>query len=394
MTKTSKPLFRTMAALLLTTGVVLAQDQPPAPPQTTSQSSGAWRRVGDPAPTTTTPATPQQQSVDPTEPVERSDSYGQPQSAPPQDMQQQQPPQSMPPQSMPPQSTPAQNMPPQNMPPQSMPAQSMPPQSMPPQATNRPAYGVPATITVRPGTFFTIRLNQGLASNHNKAGDVFTGTLTQPLIAGGVVVAQRGQTVAGTIAEIGKDKDGKNFMRLNVTSITAADGTQFPVQTQLSSIQGGSTPGGVEAGTVVATTAVGAAIGGVAAWGTGAAIGAGAGAIAGLAAVAATHNHPAVIYPETAVTFQLTAPAAVSTANAPQAFRFAGQEDYQPTPTLMRSGPPRPYPGAAYAYPGAGYAYPPAYYYGPGYYPYYYPYSYWGPGFGVVIGRGFGGRWR
>ncbi len=376
MTKISKPLPGNFAALLLTAlvtgGVVLAQDQPPTPPQTAPQSNGAWRRVGDP------PPQPQQQGVDPTEPVDRSDAYGQPQSAPPQTM----PPQSMPAQSMPTQ----QAMPPQNMPQQSMPSQTIPPEGMqqtPPPA-NRPAYGVPATINVRPGTFFTIRLNQGLASNHNRAGDVFTGTLAQPLIAGGVVVAQRGQNVAGTVAEVGKDKDGKHFMRLQVNSITAADGTQIPVQTQLVSMQGRSTPGGIEAGTVVATTAVGAAIGGAAAWGTGAAIGAGAGALAGLAAVVATHNHPAVIYPETAMTFQLTAPAAVSTANAPQAFRFAGQEDFQPAaPSLVRPGP-RPYPG----YPA--YAYPPAYFYGPSYYPYY-PY-YWGPGFGIVIGRG--GRWR
>ncbi len=266
----------------------------------------------------------------------------------------------------------------------------MPPQTTP-QAANRPPYGTPAALTLRPGTFFTVRINQMLASNKNKPGDVFTATLTQPLIAGGVVVAQRGQTVAGTIVETGKDKDGKHFIRLNLNSITAADGSQIPVQTQLSSMQGRSTPGGFEAGTVVATTAVGAAVGGAAAWGTGAAIGAGAGALAGLAAVVATHNHPAVIYPETAMTFQITAPATVSTANAPQAFRFAGSQDYQPAqqPTLMRPAP-RPYPGA-YMYPG--YAYPPAYYYGPGSYPYY-----WGPGFGgfgdsLVIGRGFGRRW-
>lgn len=228
-----------------------------------------------------------------------------------------------------------------------------------------------------------------LASNKSKPGDVFTATLTQPLIAGGVVVAERGQTVSGTVAETGKDKDGKHFIRLNLNSITAADGSQIPVETQLSSMQGRSTPGGVEAGTVVATTAVGAAIGGAAAWGTGAAIGAGAGALAGLAAVVATHNHPAVIYPETAMTFRITAPATVATANAPQVFRFAGPRDYQqPQPGPMR-GAPRPYPGASYMAPG--YAYPPAYY-GPGYYPGYYPY-YGGPGFGVVIGRGFGRRW-
>ena len=355
MNRNSKSLFRSsIVALILTSGVALAQDQPPTPPpQTQPPAHSGWRRVGDAQPADAQTAQP---PTDPTQPVDRSDAYGQP---------------------------PAQ-MPPQNGVPQSAPPQAAP------QPSSRPPYGVPPQLTLKPGTFFTVRINQMLASNKNKPGDIFTATLAQPLIANGVVVAQRGQTVAGTVAEVGKDKDGKHFIRLNLNSVTAADGSQIPVQTQLSSMQGRTTPGGIEAGTVVATTAVGAAVGGAAAWGTGAAAGAGAGALVGLAAVVATHNHPAIIYPETALTFQITQPATVSTANAPQAFRFAGAQDYQPQPTLMRAQP-GPYPGASYMYPG--YAYPPAYYYGPGYYyPGYYPY-YWGPGFGVVIGRGWGRRW-
>lgn len=362
----SKSFRSGIIALILTSGVVLAQDQPPAPPQPAAPSNGGWRRVGDPPPVPQqSPATAPQ--TDPTEPVDRSDAYGQPVQNPPQDM-------------------PQQTMPPQSMPPQTMPPESMPPQTMqrqtPPPQVNRPAYGIPTQLTLRPGTFFTVRINEGLASNHNRAGDLFTATLTQPIIVNGVVVAQRGQTVAGVVADTGKDKNGKHFIRLNLNSITAADGTRIPVQTQLTSMQGRTTPGGVEAGTVVATTAVGAAIGGVAAWGTGAAIGAGAGALAGIAAVVATHNHPAVIYPETAMTFQITQPVTISTAAAPQAFRYAGPGDFQPQPTMMRAQP-RPYPAPVYAYPRP--------YYGPAYYPYY-PY-YYGPSFGVVIGRGWGRRW-
>lgn len=362
----SKSFFRSsIAALIFTSGTVLAQDQPPLPPQSAPPSNGGWRRVGDPPPVAQAPSAPAQ---DPTEPVDRSDSYGQP----------------------------AQGAPPQSVEPQTNPPQGMPPG--PPQSSARPAYGVPPQITLKPGTFFTVRINQGLASNHNKSGDMFTATLTQPIIVNGVVVAQRGQTVAGLVNDVGKDKDGKHFIRLNLNSITAADGTQIPVQTNLTAMRGGTTPGAIQAGTVVGTTAAGAAIGGIAAWGTGAAIGAGAGALAGIAAVVATRNHPAVIYPETVMTFQITQPATVSTVNAPQAFRYAGPRDYQQPPMLQgRPGPGYPgggypggYPGAAYMAPG--YGYPPAYY-AP--YPYYSPY--WGPGFGVVIGRGWGGwgwGWR
>jgi hypothetical protein len=362
-----------ITALMLTSGLALAQDQPPAPPNTAPPANGGWRRAGQ-APPDQAPPTALPPQTDPTQPVDRSDAYGQPA------------------QTMPPQTTQEETMP------QTMPPQSIRPQSMP-QSTMRPAYGIPPDLIIKPGTFFTVRINQMLASNRNKPGDLFTATLTQPLVANGIVVAQRGQTVAGTVADTGKDKDGKHFIRLQLTAITAADGSQIPIKSQLSSMQGRSTPGGIEAGTVVATTAVGAAVGGAAAWGTGAAIGAGAGALVGLAAVFATHNHPAVIYPETAFTFQITAPATVATGNAPQAFRYAGQQDYQPQPAMMQGGP-RPYPGASYAYPGATYAYPapyaypPAYYYGPGYYPGYYPY-YWGPSIGIGFGfRGYGGFGR
>jgi hypothetical protein len=252
-------------------------------------------------------------------------------------------------------------------------------------------------LTLKPGTFFTVRTNTMLASNKNKAGDLFTATLTQPLVVDGIVIAQRGQTVVGRVADAGKGKDGVHFLKLELTGITLADGSQVPVQSQLATSQGRTTPAGVQAGTVVGTTAVGAAIGGAAAWGTGAAIGAGAGAIAGIAGVIATRDHPAVLYPETPLTFQVTAPVTVSTANAPQAYRYVGPEDYQQQPAMTSRLNPRPPAG----YPPANYLYGPGYYY-PGYYPGYYPYAgyypyYYGPGFGVGIGIGpgfYGRRWR
>lgn len=373
MTRTSK-LFRTFAAIALTSGVILAQDQPPAPPQPIPPSNGGWRRVGDPPPVPAAPQTsPTPAQTDPTEPVDRSDAYGQP-----------------PQNNIDPQDSNQQAMPPATLQKRTTPQAA--PQAMPP-------YGVPPALTLKQGTFFTVRLNQLLASNKNKSGDLFTATLTQPIIVNGIVVAERGQTVAGMVNDTGKAKDGKHFIRLGITSITTADGAQMPVHTELAQVLGNRTPGGVQAGTVIGTTATGAVIGGIAGWGTGAAIGAGAGALVGIAAVMATRDHPAVIYPETGLTFQLTSAATVSTANAPQAFRYAGQGDFQPQPTMLRAQPRPGYPGGPYpagGYPAAGfapgYAYPPAYY--PGYYPYAYPY-YWGPGVGAVVGRGWGwgGGW-
>jgi hypothetical protein len=260
---------------------------------------------------------------------------------------------------------------------------------------------VPAQLTLKPGTFFTVRTNTMLASNKNKPGDLFTATLAQPLVVDGIVIAQRGQTVVGRVADSGKGKDGVHFLKLELTGVTLADGSQVQMQSQLATRQGPTTPAGVQAGTVVGTTAVGAGIGAIAGGGMGAGIGAGAGALLGIAGVIATRDHAAVLYPETPLTFQLTAPVTVSTVNAPQAFRYAGPDDYQQPPAMMSrlapgspaGHPPAGYPPANYLY-GPGYSYP-GYY--PGYYPYpyagYYPY-YWGPsvGIGFGFGRGFYGR--
>jgi hypothetical protein len=318
-----------------------------------------WRHVGDPAPA---PANQQDQTVSTAqdqqnpEPVAQADQAGQPAAAP---------------------------------------APAPTPQAAPPMVRyNRPAYGLPAELTVKPGTFVSVRINQALSSDHSQVGDPFTATLMQPLVVDGVVVAHRGQTVYGTVAEVAKQHSDKpSRLKLELTSFTLADGTQVAAQTQLVTRQGGTTPGGVQAGTVAGTTVAGAAVGGAAAWGTGAAIGAGAGAAAGIVGVILTHNHPTIIYPETALTFQMTAPVTISTTRAPQAFRYVGPDDYA-RPMQMSSGPRLGAPSASYY--GPAYGYP--YYYGYGY-PYY-SYPYWGPqwGFGALIigghGWGWGGRWR
>jgi len=353
---------------LAATGLIFAQNQP---------ASGGWRRVGDPPPAppaapapapAATPA-PTPQGQDP-EPVDRSDAYGQPQI----------------PATPPPMTEPMDR-------PQTPPAATT---TTTTTTSSRPAYGLPAELALKPGTYITARIGQALSTDHNQPGDSFVAHLSQPIVVDGVVVAQRNQTVYGRVAEVQKQKSGTpSRLGLEITSITLADGTQLPVRSQLVTRTGTTTPAGVQAGEVAVPTALGAAIGGAVGWGTGAAIGAGAGAIAGVAGVLLTRNHPTVVYPETALTFSVQAQALISTIRAPQAFRFVGPEDYN-QPYNAQLGPrPAPRPGY-YATPygpygGYPYAYPYPYAYAP------YPY-YWGPSVGVVIGGGWGrgrwGRWR
>ncbi len=200
------------------------------------------------------------------------------------------------------------------------------------------------------------------------------------------MVAEPGETIGGRVAEAVKAGHIEGVARLGIqlTTLSLVDGQQIPIQCQLVSRKG-PTSVGQDAGTIAATTGLGAAIGAAADWGRGAAIGAGAGAAAGIIGVLVTRGHPSVIYPEQILTFRLDAPVTVSTTNAPQAFRYIQPNEYnQP---YYSAGPQGPGP-SLYSTPAPAYD---PYYYAYGY-PYYgYPY-YWGPGFAFYLGPGFYGR--
>jgi hypothetical protein len=373
--------------LFTASAILFAQDRPassqpasapqPSAPQSGAQQNGGWRRAGDPAaPVAPAPSNPDQ---DPTQPVARTDAYGQP-------VQQQTDNQQFPQQSQQQQQQPEQQPQQQPMDRQTAPAMQRNDrfQNDRPQAAV-PHYGLPASVTIKPGTFVTARVNQVLSSDHNQTGDVFTATLTQPLVVDGVVVAQRGQTVMGRVADAQKAgrAKGVSHLALQITAITLADGTQAPIQSHVVT-RNGDTSVGRDVAAVGTTTAVGAGVGAVAAGGMGAGIGAGAGAAAGLVGVLLTRGHPTVVYPETVLTFQSETPVTVDLSRAPQAYRFVGPEDYNrntPTTTVVRRAPTVVYGAPGY------YGYDPYYYggYGFGGYPYYG----WGPSVG--IGFGFGG---
>ncbi|MBV9301654.1 MAG: hypothetical protein JOY62_07955 [Acidobacteriaceae bacterium] len=255
---------------------------------------------------------------------------------------------------------------------------------------NAPDYQIPAQLTIKSGTFITVRVNQMLSSDKNQAGDAFTATLVRPIVVDGIVVAEPGQTLAGRVVEAKKAGRVEGVARLGVqlTDITLVDGQQVSIQSQLIS-RSGPTSVGRDAAAIAGTTALGAAIGAAADWGRGAAIGAGAGALVATVGVLVTRGRPSVIYPEQILTFRIEAPITFSTANSQQAFRYVEPNEYDQNNNgrgpqqYAQNGPaPPPYYGYNYGYPYPYYGYP---------YPYYaygYPY-YWGPGFGFYFGPGY-----
>jgi hypothetical protein len=261
------------------------------------------------------------------------------------------------------------------------------PQNQPPMQQAPP---IPGKLTIQPGTYVTVRLNQALSSDKNQPGDAFAATLVRPIVVDGVLVASAGQTLGGRVTEAKKAGrvEGTSRLGITLTDLPVVDGQQVPVNAQLIERRG-DTSYGRDAAAIGTTTAAGAAIGAGVGGAGGAAVGAGAGLLVSTVGVMFTRGKPTILYPETVLTFRIEQPATISTEHAPQAFRYVDPRDYQQqAPRLQTHGPG-----------GPGYPPPPggAYYggYGPGYYPPYgygYGYPYWGPGFGVFYGPRFGGR--
>jgi hypothetical protein len=244
----------------------------------------------------------------------------------------------------------------------------------------------PALLTIPAGTVLIMRTNEPLSSDHNQVGDQFTGTLQQPIVVNGWVVARRGQVVMGQVKSVKKAGrvTGTSQLGVELTDMTLVDGQQAPILTELWKASGG-TSHGADAATIGGGTAVGAAIGAAADWGRGAAIGAGAGAAAGIGAVLLTRGRPTILEPESQLTFRLVDPVKVDTTHSQQAFLPVSQEDFEggrgDRPTLRYAG------NGYYGYPS--YAPAPC-----GYYPCYYAPGYVGiyPAFGWGWGGGYYGR--
>jgi hypothetical protein len=260
------------------------------------------------------------------------------------------------------------------------------------QGPPQPAY-VPTTISLPVGTWVTVRLNEPLSSDKNQTGDAFTGTLLEPIVVNGLLIARRGETVTGMVTEAQKAGrvSGVSHLKLELTGIQLADGRQIQVKTQLIDRKG-NTSHGRDAFAIGATTAAGAAIGAGVNGGVGAGVGAAAGLVVSTIGVLLTRGRPTVVYPETPLTFSMQTPIALD--NSQATFHYASQYDYN-----ARVGAPMgPRPGYGSAY--GPYGAPPPYYggyYAPYPYAYGYPYPYfYGPSvyFGFGGRWGYGGRWR
>jgi hypothetical protein len=174
---------------------------------------------------------------------------------------------------------------------------------------------VPRVATLDAGTPIRIRTTNTLSTKVVQTGETFVGSLEEPIVQGDWVVAKKGATVRGTVAnsDDGGRVKGRAQLAIRITQIDTADGQTIDVQSSVYGVEAASTKK-KDAVKVGVGSAIGAAIGAVAGGGRGAAKGAAVGAGAGGGAVLATRGDPAVIPSETVVTFTLQNPVSVTEA--------------------------------------------------------------------------------
>ena len=163
-------------------------------------------------------------------------------------------------------------------------------------------------ITVPAGTRILIRMVDSIDSTKQKTGDRFTATLETNLQAEDTVVAPRGSTLYGRLAQASSAgrMSGSSELTLELTDIVIS-GTAYPLLTSTYEVKGKG-EGGNTAKKVVGGAGLGALVGGIAGGGKGAGIGAAAGAATGTAVAGAKKGQQLQIPSETLLEFRLQQP--------------------------------------------------------------------------------------
>lgn len=163
-------------------------------------------------------------------------------------------------------------------------------------------------VTVPAGTRILVRMIDSVDSSKQKTGYRFTASLETNLQAEDLIVAPRGTTVYGRLAQAssaGRMK-GSSQLVLELTDIVI-NGTPYPVLTSAYEVKGKG-EGSQTAKKVVGGAGLGALIGGIAGGGTGALIGLGAGVAGGTAVAASKKGEQLFIPSESLLEFRLEQP--------------------------------------------------------------------------------------
>jgi hypothetical protein len=181
------------------------------------------------------------------------------------------------------------------------------------QSPDPPVSG-PHSVTLERGTELYVRIGETLSTERNRPGDRFLATLEQPLIIDGFIIAERGARAEGEVVASDpapRGGNGVSHLAIRLVKLATSDQQNIALRTGLWNRDGNSSAGR-DAATILATTAIGAAIGAMAAGGKGAGIGAAAGGAAGAAGVLAARGAGAIIPVETRLSFRVEQPVRIT----------------------------------------------------------------------------------
>ena len=179
-------------------------------------------------------------------------------------------------------------------------------ETAPPQNTPPPPPAKPAKVAIPAGTTLSVRLVDGLDSEHNRIGDTFHATLNTPIVIDDQVVIPRDADVEGRVVDVksaGRFAGGSNLtIELNSISV---NGRTYNIETNQWA-KNGTGEGKKTAAKTGGGAVLGAIIGGLAGGGRGAAIGTVAGGAAGAGTAAATNKANQIkLAPEALLSFSL-----------------------------------------------------------------------------------------
>lgn len=164
------------------------------------------------------------------------------------------------------------------------------------------AASLASAETIPAGSHAAVRLNASLSSATAHTGEIWSGTLTQDILAHGKVVVRAGAPVKGKVTYVNRSgrlhKPGALTLRLSSINGETVYSSRVTREGK-SHTKSNATKIGGGAG-------AGALIGGLAGGGKGAAIGAAAGAGAGTGVAAATGKQEVRIPAESVLTFTIT----------------------------------------------------------------------------------------
>jgi len=105
-----------------------------------------------------------------------------------------------------------------------------PPLPAEPTAAPKPE---PRKVTLNTGTVVVIRLSEPLSADRATDGDLFHAILAEPVVADGLVIAERGARVTGRIVEAHKPGrfGAKSLLELELSNLATSDGQDVPIST-------------------------------------------------------------------------------------------------------------------------------------------------------------------